>query len=144
MYKSKKYFEEGLNFADVFPEKQEVLKTTQNFDFDLQEVADFIRINSQDYSVSQPELEAVDKQVEIVVDLWQNKSQPTPTPKSAPKPKPEPEPQGDDDDDEFIAKIRAKIEIYTETLEVIDNPKDRALIEFKLDALRQSLEYAEE
>jgi hypothetical protein len=137
MYKSKKYFDEGLNFADVFPEKQEVLKTTQNFDFYFQEVADFIKINSQDFSVSQAELEAIDKQIEKVVDLWQNKSQPTP--KSAPEPEPAPE----EDEEPTAEEMRQEMEAYIEILAVTDNPEDRAFYESEIDALAVSLLYKE-
>jgi hypothetical protein len=137
MYKSKKYFDEGLNFADVFPEKQEILKTTQNFDFYFQEVADFIKINSQDFSVSQAELEAIDKQIEKVVDLWQDKSQPTPTPKSAPEPEPAPE----EDEEPTAEQMRQEIEAYTEILAVMDNPEDRAFYESEIDALTIALLY---
>ena len=138
MYQSKKYFDEGLNFDDVFPEKQEALRG-QNFAFDFQEVADFVRINSQDFSLSQPELEAVDKQIKMVVDLWRGQSQPAPVP--APLPVPEPELQ---EDEEITAEeIREEIMALTEALEVIDDPEDRAVIESEIDALNQALEFIE-
>jgi hypothetical protein len=138
MYQSKKYFDEGLNFDDVFPEKQEALRG-QNFAFDFQEVADFVRINSQDFSLSQPELEAIDKQIEMVVDLWRGQSQPAPVP--APLPVPEPELQ---EEEEITAEeIREEIMALTEALEVIDDPEDRAVIESEIDALNQALEFIE-
>jgi|694.fasta_scaffold03063_51 hypothetical protein len=140
MYQSKKYFDEGLNFDDVFPEKQEALRG-QNFAFDFQEVADFVRINSQDFSLSQPELEAVDKQIKMVVDLWRGQSQPAPVPAPAPAPMPEPELQ---EDEEITAEeIREEIMALTEALEVIDDPEDRALLESEIDALNQALEFIE-
>jgi hypothetical protein len=138
MYQSKKYFDEGLNFDNVFPEKQEALRG-QNFAFDFQEVADFVRINSQDFSLSQPELEAIDKQIEMVVDLWRGQSQPAPVP--APLPVPEPELQ---EEEEITAEeIREEIMALTEALEVIDDPEDRAVIESEIDALNQALEFIE-
>ena len=138
MYQSKKYFDEGLNFDDVFPEKQEALRG-QNFAFDFQEVADFVRINSQDFSLSQPELEAIDKQIEMVVDLWRGQSQPAPVP--APLPVPEPELQ---EEEEITAEeIREEIMALTEALEVIDDPEDRTVIESEIDALNQALEFIE-
>jgi hypothetical protein len=140
MYQSKKYFDEGLNFDNVFPEKQEALRG-QNFAFDFQEVADFVRINSQDFSLSQPELEAVDKQIKMVVDLWRGQSQPAPVPAPAPAPMPEPELQ---EDEEITAEeIREEIMALTEALEVIDDPEDRALLESEIDALNQALEFIE-
>lgn len=140
MYQSKKYFDEGLNFDNVFPEKQEALRG-QNFAFDFQEVADFVRINSQDFSLSQPELEAVDKQIKMVVDLWRGQSQPAPVPAPAPAPMPEPELQ---EDEEITAEeIREEIMALTEALEVIDDPEDRAVIESEIDALNQALEFIE-
>jgi hypothetical protein len=137
MYQSKKYFDEGLNFDDVFPEKQEALRG-QNFAFDFQEVADFVRINSQNFSLSQPELEAVDKQIEMVVDLWRGQSQPVPAPAPAPAPMPEPELQEDEEITE--QEIRDEIEVFKAGLEVIDDPEDRAVIEFEIQLLEEALD----
>jgi hypothetical protein len=142
MYQSKKYFDEGLNFDDVFPEKQEALRG-QNFAFDFQEVADFVRINSQDFSLSQPELEAVDKQIEMVVDLWRGQSQPTPVPAPVPAPAPIPEPELQEEEEITAEEIREEIMALTEALEVIDDPEDRALLESEIDALNQALEFIE-
>lgn len=144
MYQSKKYFDEGLNFDNVFPEKQEALRG-QNFAFDFQEVADFVRINSQDFSVSQPELEAIDKQIEMVVDLWRGQSQPAPVPTPEPEPMPEPMPEPEPQEDEEITaeEIREEIMALTEALEVIDDPEDRAVIESEIDALNEALEFIE-
>jgi hypothetical protein len=141
MYQSKKYFDEGLNFDDVFPEKQEALRG-QNFAFDFQEVADFVRINSQDFSLSQPELEAVDKQIEMVVDLWRGQSQPTPVPAPAPAPAPAPMPEPELQEDEEITEqeIRDEIEVFKAGLEVIDDPEDRAVIEFEIQLLEEALD----
>jgi len=141
MYQSKKYFDEGLNFDDVFPEKQEALRG-QNFAFDFQEVADFVRINSQDFSLSQPELEAVDKQIKMVVDLWRGQSQPTPVPAPAPAPAPAPMPEPELQEDEEITEqeIRDEIEVFKAGLEVIDDPEDRAVIEFEIQLLEEALD----
>ena len=142
MYQSKKYFDEGLNFDNVFPEKQEALRG-QNFAFDFQEVADFVRINSQDFSVSQPELEAIDKQIEMVVDLWRGQSQPAPEPAPAPEPEPMPEPAPQEDEEPTAEEMRQVITAITEILSVIDNPEDRALYESEIEALNIGLLYKE-
>lgn len=144
MYQSKKYFDEGLNFDNVFPEKQEALRG-QNFAFDFQEVADFVRINSQDFSVSQPELEAIDKQIEMVVDLWRGQSQPAPVPapEPAPEPEPMPEPAPQEDEEPTAEEMRQVITALTEIISVMDNPEDRALYESEIEALNIGLLYKE-
>ncbi len=142
MYQSKKYIEQGLNFNEVFPEKQMALRN-QNFNFDFQQVADFVKIQSQDYSVSEPELEAIDKQIVMVVDMWRRETEPTPVPAPAPEPAPAPAPAPEEDEEISAEKIQEEINAMGELLEFIDDAAERAIIEEELESLRVALEFAE-
>jgi hypothetical protein len=146
MYQSKKYIEEGLNFDEVFPEKQTALRN-QNFDFDFQQVADFVKIQSQDFAVSEPELQAIDKQIEMVVNMWRRETEPTPVPAPAPAPAPTPAPTpapAPEEDEELSAeKIQKQIDAISDLLEFIGDAAQRAIIEEQLEALKIALEVAE-
>lgn len=142
MYQSKKYIEEGLNFDEVFPEKQTALRN-QNFDFDFQQVADFVKIQSQDFAVSEPELQAIDKQIEMVVNMWRRETEPTPVPAPAPAPAPTPAPAPEEGEEISAEKIQEEINAMDSLLEFIDDAAERAIIEEQLEALKIALEYAE-
>ena len=142
MYQSKKYIEEGLNFDEVFPEKQTALRN-QNFDFDFQQVADFVKIQSQDFAVSEPELQAIDKQIEMVVNMWRRETEPTPVPAPAPAPAPTPAPAPEEGEEISAEKLQEEIDAMDSLLEFIDDAAERAIIEEQLEALKIALEYAE-
>jgi hypothetical protein len=158
MYATETFYKEGIDFSAVFPSRQDTLRSA-NYDFGLLEISEFIRIESDNFKVEKPELLDMDSQLEMIVSRYkeeegigvakgrkmrQPKPEPAPVPEPMPEPEPAPEPMPEPElqEDEEITEqeIRDEIEVFKAGLEVIDDPEDRAVIEFEIQLLEEALD----
>jgi len=96
MYYLKKLFDEKVDFDFISPDVQTRLRS-DNFNFGLAEVANFIRINSYEFQNEIPELLAIDAAIEEIYKsylrdegLEEEKIEEKPIPEPAPVEAPEP------------------------------------------------------
>ena len=146
MYATETFIKEGVDFSAVFPSRQDTLKS-MNYDFGLNEISNFIRIQSDNFKLEKPELSDMDAQVSMIVERFKEEEGigvPKAKKMRQPKPEPAPAPAPAPEEDEGISaeKIQEEINAMESLLEFIDDAAERAIIEEQLEALRIALEYA--
>ena len=88
-YKIQTYVERGYNFAELFPDKQEAIRTATGLDFNLQQVVDFLKVQTNNFTTDNPVAHDLD---EAVYKIIMKKEGQEPAPEPAPQPTPEPAP----------------------------------------------------
>jgi hypothetical protein len=147
MYATENFIKEGIDFSAVFPARQDTLRS-MNYDFGLLEISNFIRIQSDNFTLEKPELLDMDAQLAMIVERYKEEEGigvPKAKKMRQPKPEPAPEPAPAPEEDEELSaeKIQEEINAMGELLEFIDDAAQRAIIEEELESLRVALEYAE-
>jgi hypothetical protein len=166
MYATETFYKEGIDFSAVFPSRQDTLRSA-NYDFGLLEIAKLIQSQSNNFKLEKPELVDMDAQLSMIVERYkeeegigvakgrkmrQPKPEPEPAPAPEPMPEPEPEPEPEpapapmpepelqEEEEITEQEIRDEIEVFKAGLEVIDDPEDRAVIEFEIQLLEEALD----
>ena len=147
MYATENFIKEGIDFSAVFPARQDTLRS-MNYDFGLLEISNFIRIQSDNFTLEKPELLDMDAQLAMIVERYKEEEVigvPKAKKMRQPKPEPAPEPAPAHEEDEELSaeKIQEEINAMGELLEFIDDAAQRAIIEEQLEALKIALEVAE-
>lgn len=149
MYATENFIKEGIDFSAVFPARQDTLRS-MNYDFGLLEISNFIRIQSDNFTLEKPELLDMDAQLAMIVERYKEeegigvpKAKKMRQPKPEPAPEPAPAPAPEEDEEISAEKIQEEINAMGELLEFIDDAAERAIIEEELEALRDALEFAE-
>lgn len=62
-YKTQELLERGVDFSTIFPEKQDIVKDMVGFDFNLADIVQFIKVQTQDFTVENPLALDVDKHI---------------------------------------------------------------------------------
>lgn len=96
-YKIQTYVERGYNFAELFPDKQEAIRTATGLDFNLQQVVDFLKVQTNNFTTDNPVAHDLDEAVYKIIMKKEGQEPappepPTPEPAPAPTPAPAPSP----------------------------------------------------
>lgn len=86
MYKLKKYVDDGFDFNAIFPEKTEAVRQASGMTFTIQEVVDFLQVQTQNFTIENTVAKDLDDAIVKLVIKYQEtteQSQETPSEQQA-------------------------------------------------------------
>lgn len=102
-YKIQELVENGFDFSQVYPEKQQAVRESTGLDFDLAGIVKFLQRQTNNFTTENPVAKDLDNAVFVLVQKWQGESG-----------TPEPEPVEDKSAEEEVKK---QLEVVEKTEE---------------------------
>lgn len=104
-YKTENLLREGVNFAALFPDKQDVVKEMTGFQFDLSKIVTFLKKETNDFKNQIPLAIDIDNQIYSIYMKWMKGSG-----KQEPK---------DDSEEEPIPQDSAEVAEWKEAIQTL-------------------------
>lgn len=70
IYQTKRLVDAGFDFAAVFPEKQQYVQDTENFEFRMPEIVSFLQQQTDNFKIENPVALDVDRAIVNVITRW--------------------------------------------------------------------------
>lgn len=80
-YKIQELVENGFDFSQVYPEKQQAVRESTGLDFDLAGIVKFLQRQTNNFTTENPVAKDLDNAVFVLVQKWQGERGETPEPK---------------------------------------------------------------
>jgi hypothetical protein len=146
MYYVKKLVELGIDFKEIAPELQQHLRD-ENFLFDLDEIVQYIKVQSNNFQIEKPELLAIDAKMRQIyenygkqVEVEQEPPVEVPTPEPIPEPAPEPEENQISEADLIRQEIQALQDLVNDDM-LGFGEEDIEYFKLQIEILTDSLEF---
>lgn len=69
-YKVQELINQGVDFASIFPENQGIVKEMTGFDFNLVDIVDFVKTQTNNFTKSIPLAEDIDSQIYMIYQKY--------------------------------------------------------------------------
>lgn len=79
-YKIQELVENGFDFSQVYPDKQQAVRESTGLDFDLVGIVKFLQRQTNNFTTDNPVAKDLDNAVFVLVQKWQGESGGTPEP----------------------------------------------------------------
>jgi hypothetical protein len=79
-YKIQELVENGFDFSQVYPEKQQAVRESTGLDFDLAGIVKFLQRQTNNFTTENPVAKDLDNAVFVLVQKWQGERGGTPEP----------------------------------------------------------------
>jgi hypothetical protein len=79
-YKIQELVENGFDFSQVYPEKQQAVRESTGLDFDLAGIVKFLQRQTNNFTTENPVAKDLDNAVFVLVQKWQGERGETPEP----------------------------------------------------------------
>jgi hypothetical protein len=139
-YKIQAFVESGFDFAGLFPEKQEAIRTATGMDFNLDSIVKFLQKQTNNFTIDNNIAHDLDSAIyKIILKSQQQGGEPMPAP--APEVEIDFDTEGISEEDiALILKLKQQLQKGQEFLELLDTEEEKN--EF-LDTIREKLETEE-
>ena len=127
-YHTEELIHENVDFSAIFPEKQDIVRESSGFEFNLQDIVSFIKKQTKNFTKDVPLAHEIDMAIygiyQKYAGLQEEEEFPAPTPES---------------DD--IKALRAEVESLNQAIELLaDDPESLAVVKEELASVESAIE----
>ena len=129
-YRTEELIHENVDFSAIFPEKQDIVRESSGFEFNLQDIVSFIKKQTKNFTKDVPLAHEIDMAIYGIYQKYAGIQ--------------------DDEDDEFtvptpesddIKALRAEVESLNQAIELLaDDPESLAVVKEELASVESAIE----